>query len=257
VATAAQLRAAAVPVRPRLLSYTGRWGRARRWLPADARLVVDVGSAFGYGTAALMAGSPERRVIGVERDPTHLAEAARRFPWVKVVEGDAAELPFRDGSVDAVALLDVLEHVADPDAVLAEVHRVLQPGGVVVISVPHRGLLTAADSTNLYPALRRRFPSWPPMEPADACEGGRHRHYAVEELYAALEPRFEVDRVARSGTGIAELVHLVLLVLFKGVLRHPGIYRALLPLHLLTYLVDDLVRIGRGSYHLTVRAVAR
>ena len=41
------------PTRPRLLSYVGRWGRARRWLPPEARVVADVGCASGYGTAAL------------------------------------------------------------------------------------------------------------------------------------------------------------------------------------------------------------
>jgi len=251
-------RTANAPTRPRLLSYAGRWGRARRWLPADARLVVDVGCAFGYGTAALMAAGPrERRVIGVERDPGHVAEAARRFPWVTVVEGDAAELPFPDGAVDAVTLLDVLEHVADQDAVLAEVHRILRPGGMLVVSVPHRGLLTAADSTNVYPALQRRIASWLPMDPADDCDGGEHRHYTIEGLCAALGPRFEVDRVARTGTGVTELVHLGLLVLFKGLLRRPGAYHALLPLHLLVYLVDDLVPAGRAAYHLSARAVAR
>jgi hypothetical protein len=49
--------------RPRLLSYLGRWGRARRWLPADARRVIDVGCAFGYGTVALAARAAPRPVV--------------------------------------------------------------------------------------------------------------------------------------------------------------------------------------------------
>ena len=110
-------------------------------------------------------------MIGVERDPDHLREAARRYPWLTVVEGDASALPFEDGSVDAVVMLDVLEHVPEPRAVLTEVRRVLRPGGVVVLSVPHRGLLAPLDSLNVYPALQRRFRSWQPVEPAD--ERGR------------------------------------------------------------------------------------
>lgn len=250
--------AATAPTRPRLLSYTGRWGRAGRWLPADARLVVDVGCAFGYGTVALMASGPRNRtVIGVERDPTHLAAAARRFPWLTILEGDAADLPFSDDAVDAVTLLDVLEHVADPPAVVAEIHRILKPGGVLIASVPNHGLLAAVDSTNTYPALRRRFPSWLPMDSADDCDGREHRHYTLEQLRETLEPHFEIDRVARSGTGVTELVHLGLLVFSKGLLRRDGLYQALLPLHLLVYLVDDFVPAGRAAYHLSVRAVAR
>jgi hypothetical protein len=95
------------------------------------------------------------------------------------------------------------------------------------------------------------------MDSADDCDGRKHRHYTDEELRAALGRRFEVDRIARSGTGVTELVHLGLLVLFKGLLRRRGAYRALMPLHLLVYLVDDLVPAGRAAYYLSVRAVAR
>jgi SAM-dependent methyltransferase len=49
---------------------------------------------------------------------------------------DATALPLADDSVDAVISLELLEHVPDPKAVLAELARVLRPGGVVVISAP-------------------------------------------------------------------------------------------------------------------------
>src|SRR5262249_51865186 len=52
-----------IPRRPRLLSYVGRWRRARRWLPADALRVLDLGCAFGYGSAAVIARRPPGRTI--------------------------------------------------------------------------------------------------------------------------------------------------------------------------------------------------
>lgn len=52
------------------------------------------------------------------------------------VFGDGAALPFADASFDTVLLLDVLEHVADADAVLHEIARVLRPRGRVLISMP-------------------------------------------------------------------------------------------------------------------------
>lgn len=243
--------------RPRLLSFVGRWGRARRWLPENARLALDVGCAFGYGTAAL-AGTrrSRRRVIGVERDPDHIHEAARRFPWLTVLEGDASALPVEDASVDAVVMLDVLEHVPEPRVLLAEAHRVLRAGGALVLSVPHRGLLAPLDALNVYPGLQRRFPSWQPLEPADETGPAGHRHFTIDELGELLGDRFVIDRTSRTGVGLAELVHLGLLVGFKGLIRSRAAYRALLPLHFLVYLLDDLVPAGRLGYHLTVRAIA-
>jgi len=218
---------------------------------------VDVGCAFGYGTAALARPGPaSRQVIGVERDPEHLREAARRFPWLRVLEGDAAALPFGDRSVDAVVMLDVLEHLPDPHAALAEVRRILRQGGVVVLSVPHRGLLAPLDSLNVYPALQRRFPSWQPVDPADETGPEGHRHFSVEELREFFGADFAVERVARTGLGITELVNLALLVTFKGLLRSGAGYRASLPLKFVVYLLDDLIPAGRWGYHLTVRAVA-
>lgn len=53
-----------------------------------------------------------------------------------VLAGDAAKLPFPDASFDRVVCCEVLEHVDDPDAVLAEIERILKPGGLFATSVP-------------------------------------------------------------------------------------------------------------------------
>jgi len=53
-----------------------------------------------------------------------------------VVEGVVERLPFSDGEVGAAVSTEVLEHVADPDSAMRELHRVLRPGAVVCLSVP-------------------------------------------------------------------------------------------------------------------------
>lgn len=247
--------AAGVVTRPRLLSHVGRWGRARRWLPAGALRILDVGCAFGYGAVAVAAGGPPGRVaVGVERDPEHIERARRLYPWLTILEGDAASLPVPDGCADAVLLLDVLEHLEDARPAVAEAHRVLRPGGVLVVSVPHRGPQLALDSLNLYRALRRRRPSWPPLEPATESADGIHRHYAVDEMRELLAPGFEVDRVQRSGLGLQEPVYLAGLVA-RVPRRTDQVGRLALTLHLILYLLDDLVPWGRLGYHLAVRGV--
>ena len=248
---------APAPTRRRILSYVGRWGRARRWLPKDALRVVDIGCSFAYGSAAIQAGRPEGRVVvGVERDPEHLRGADERFPWITVLEGDATELPVPGSVADAVTMLDIVEHVDRPEAAIAEARRIVREGGVLVVSVPHRGLLHRLDALNVYEALRRRRPHWPPLEAATESGGHEHRHFRVEELEALLRPYFEVDRVARTGLGLQELYHLALLML-RVPLRAERVARALLPLHLVIYLLDDLLPLGRFGYHLTVRARTR
>lgn len=244
------------PARPRLLSYVGRWGRARRWLPRRALRVLDVGCSFAYGSAAIQAAGPTGRVVvGVERDPEHLAGARERFGFITVLEGDATALPVPDGVADAVTMLDVVEHVDRPERAIAEARRVLRAGGTLIVTVPHRGLLHRLDALNVYEALRRRRPDWPPLEAATESGGHEHRHFRVAELEALLAPWFEVDRVARTGLGLQELVHLGLLVL-RVPLRAERVARVLLPLHLVVYLIDDLVPLGPLGYHLAVRARA-
>jgi len=247
---------APAPRRPRLLSYVGRWGRASRWLPGDARRVLDVGCAFAYGSAAIAAGGRgDRVVVGVERDRDHLKNAQRSFGWITVLEGDATALPAPDGVADAVTMLDIVEHVDRPEDAIAEARRVIRPGGTLIVTVPHRGLFRRLDALNVYGALLSRRPHWPPLEAATESGGHEHRHFAVDDLEQLLAPEFSVDSVARTGLGLAELVYLAVLLL-RGPLRAPGVARRLLPLHLIVYLIEDLVELGPLGYHLAVRARA-
>jgi SAM-dependent methyltransferase len=243
--------------RPRLLSHVGRWGRARRWLPKDARRVIDIGCAFGYGTVAIASRkTPPCWIAGVEYDPGNTRQAHGCYPWLPMVRGDGTLLPFADASIDAVVILDVLEHLAEPSAVLCEVRRVLRPGGALIISVPHRGLLAGLDSNNLYAAIQRKWRRALPLEPCEESASGTHRHFTAPDLQRLLGANFHVDKVARTGFGLGELLHLSLLLLFKGVLRWRGAYLALRSLYFTAYLVEDLAPAGPLGYNLTIRARA-
>lgn len=69
--------------------------------------------------------------------------------------GEAAKLPFADGSFDLVTCLDVVEHLDDDTAALREMRRVLRPGGHLLVTVPaHPFLWGDQDEVNLH---KRRY----------------------------------------------------------------------------------------------------
>jgi SAM-dependent methyltransferase len=242
------------PTRPRLTSHLGRWGRARRWLPPDAMRILDVGCAHGYGSAGIVAsGPPGRILVGVERNPDYLARAARDFPWIQIIDGDATDLPVPDGCADALVLLDVLEHIGDPERVLAEAHRVLRPNGTIIITVPHAGLFSRFDALNVYAALRRRRPSLPPLDPGTESDGGPHRHYQLSELTSELAPWFAVDRSARTGLGTQEIVTLMMIAMRIGS-RPRWLSELMYLIHFLVSSADYTIPAGPLAYHLAVRA---
>ena len=93
---------------------------------------------------------------GVDGSPDAVAAAAARGR--NVVLGDVdAPLPFEDASFDGVVLKDLLEHVADPVAVVGEVRRVLRPGGRVFASSPDAQRWVWNDYTHRRPFTRVAF----------------------------------------------------------------------------------------------------
>ena len=112
--------------------------------PRPEDLVVELGSARGDVTFLLARHA--REVVGVDAAPEALAlaEAARaelEIGNVRWLEADVADLgPVADGSVDAVAAIDLVEHIDDLTlvAMLAECRRVLRPGGRLGIYTPDR-----------------------------------------------------------------------------------------------------------------------
>ncbi|WP_235949473.1 class I SAM-dependent methyltransferase [Candidatus Frankia alpina] len=114
-----------------------RGGEERGRLVAEAvgpRLPGERLLEIGVGTGLISRAFAERgrSVVGVDLSAAMLAHAHERLPG-RIVRADAAALPLRTGAVDACLAVHVLHLVGDPDRVLAEVARVLRPGGLLAV----------------------------------------------------------------------------------------------------------------------------
>ncbi len=104
--------------------------------------VLDVGCGAGFLSNYLVQRG--HRVIGLDAAPDCLAEAARHDASRTVIyeQGDALALPYDDASFDVVCAMDFLEHVEEPGRAIAEIARVLAPGGMFFFHTFNRNWLS-------------------------------------------------------------------------------------------------------------------
>jgi SAM-dependent methyltransferase len=134
----------------------------------DAR-VLDGGCGEGYGTALL--ADVADTAIGIDRAEDVIAHAAAAYPRGVFSVGELDDLPLGDATVDVVVSLQVIEHLPDVPAALAETARVLTPDGTFVCATPNRLTFTPGSDT--------------PVNPFHITE------FTADELRTALEPWFE------------------------------------------------------------------
>ena len=154
-----------------------RWRRLTAEVVAPGDLVLD--ACCGTGDLAVAAARRGGRVTGVDFSEPMLERARRKAPQLEWVQGDVLALPFGDASFDAATVGFGVRNVADLDAGLRELRRVLRPGGRLAILeitrprgvlapfyrlwfdviVPALGKVLPGGSAYTYlPASVRRFP---------------------------------------------------------------------------------------------------
>ena len=174
------------------IEATHWWFRGRREILAAAlrrvgaqpTRILDLGCGAGTNLDLLSTLYPGSTIVGIDihLEPLRYCRGDRPEP---LVQADAVRLPFSEGSFDLVTALDALEHMPDDGAVLAELHRVCRPDGMLLVTVP------------AFPFL------WGNIDEA----GHHHRRYRRGELLA---------RVGRAGFS-PHLVRFFNYLLFPGI----------------------------------------
>jgi 2-polyprenyl-3-methyl-5-hydroxy-6-metoxy-1,4-benzoquinol methylase len=151
---------------------------------AGKRRVLDAGCGIGYG-AAILARAGAAAVTGTDIAEQVVEVARGTAPeGVSFAIGDVRDLPFDDDSFDLVVCFEVIEHVEEQDRCLDELRRVLDRGGVLVVSSPN---------------------------PEAYVAGNPHhkRELTPRELHEMLASRFSTVELRRQGNFVASAIRRV------------------------------------------------
>jgi SAM-dependent methyltransferase len=149
-----------------------RTAAALSYIPAAARH-LDIGCGDGH----LLRRSPCRERIGIDR----------------LMGEDAADLAFPDGHFDVVSMLAVIEHIAEPEPVMAEVARVLRPQGLFVLTTPRRA---AERLIRLYVRdIDEEHETYHDLASITALAAGRFRVSGHHTFVFGLNQAFALERI--------------------------------------------------------------
>jgi len=140
------------------------------------KVVLDVGCWTGQFEQ--LAYKSAKKMVAIDPNPEAISFAKKKLPDVKFIVARADKLPFSSSYFDSVFILDVLEHVptGSEQEVLRQIHNVIKPGGILILSTPNKHLLSIL------------------LDPAYFLIG--HRHYSMKEISKILnETGFKIKKI--------------------------------------------------------------
>jgi GT2 family glycosyltransferase/SAM-dependent methyltransferase len=117
---------------------------------AAGKRVLDLGCGAGYGTFLLSENATQAVGVEINADAVHAAKNRYQRENLKYVTGNCFDLPFENGSFDLVVANEIIEHVENQRALIAEAKRVLVDGGLFVVSTPNKPVYNRYKEPNCF-----------------------------------------------------------------------------------------------------------
>jgi ubiquinone/menaquinone biosynthesis C-methylase UbiE len=150
-------------------------------LHASAPIILDVGCSSGFVLEDLRQTVPHAGLIGADYLRGPLEGLAQRMPDIPILQFDLRKCPLPGACVDGVSCLNVLEHIDAHETALAEIYRILRPGGIAHIEVPAGPALYDIYDEHLM----------------------HHRRYCLNDLVSlASKIGFQVDKATHLGFAV-------------------------------------------------------
>lgn len=193
------------------------------WVPSETTALLDIGCNVGEFLIQCQQYYPHMRLAGLDINKGAIEIAKAKLPDADLHQGYGFELPFRSEDFQCVSCIEVIEHVPKEyrARLLAEMWRVLTPGGRLILRCPHAGAFSWLDAQN----MRFRFPA---LHRALLGGGGRdahyseaqeeicwHHHFTREELLQLAGHGWETEACRYGGLALFPLTDLVAWPLYR------------------------------------------
>ncbi len=108
----------------------------KKCLPNEGATILEVGCSSGYLIKKIKHVFPKAMVMGADIVSEPLQRLAETMAGVPFFRFDLTQCPLPDDCIDAIVILNVLEHIEDDACALQQMYRILKPGGTLIIEVP-------------------------------------------------------------------------------------------------------------------------